>query len=770
MNSPLWRKLLDVDTIPSDAEHVVLAWEHSWPAWVWVLAVVACLGLAWWTYFHIDGRSWVRAALAVVRAAVLLFAIVLMSGPMLEMPQEHTEQDWVLILADRSSSMSIADVGASSARSTREGQLEEVIRNNADLWKSLGENRQVVWMGFNQRAFDLPFDPATGSVTLGEPSGWRTNLSAAMEQALQRAAARPLSGIVVLSDGRTGDPPTRALLRQLAQDTVHVSVVPLGSSNSSGDLAIRSVESPRRAFVRDRVPISVEIGRAGDASSRNGTVRLVDTSTGRELDAVELSKVGDDNRVMLSGEPQAPGEATWRVVIDGGGEDLIPDNNAQAFTIELIDRPLHVLYVEGYARWEYRYVKNLLVREDSIQSSVMLLSADRDFAQEGNAPITRLPRTAEEFADYDVIILGDVPSTFFSSEQLNLIRDQVALKGAGLLWIAGPRAMPSTYGGSELVDLLPLRGNLLLDQLPQQVNMVPTPLADRLGVLQMVTAEGKGWPVELTDPNLGWSSLRWAQAIEPGGLKPTAEVLAQTVQTFGAAPAPLIVHMRFGAGRVLYVATDEIWRWRYGRGELLPEQFWIQMVRMLGRESISGGSQGAVLTVEPQRIEVGRPALVRLRIEDAQLAAPGLSHLGGTVSTASGSADLELVRAEDVGAAEFVTTFTPDSAGDYTFSIDDPALGGLRPDATLIVENPDDEMRHPETDHPLLESLAQETGGRVLDPDNLKELLDPRVLPNRAVTTITSIRESIWNTPLALGLLVGLLTLEWIGRRLIRLT
>ena len=44
-----------------------------------------------------------------------------------------------------------------------------------------------------------------------------------------------------------------------------------------GDLAIRRVDAPRRAFVRDKVPVVVEIDRLGDAADGlRGKIQLVD--------------------------------------------------------------------------------------------------------------------------------------------------------------------------------------------------------------------------------------------------------------------------------------------------------------------------------------------------------------------------------------------------------------------------------------------------------------------------------------------------------------
>ena len=81
--------------------------------------------------------------------------------------------------------------------------------------------------------------------------------------------------------------------------------------------------------------------------------------------------------------------------------------------------------------------------------------------------------------------------------------------------------------------------------------------------------------------------------------------------------------------------------------------------------------------------------------------------------------------------------------------------------------DPDDELRRPETDHGLLADLASSTAGRVLDPADLDRL--PELLPNRSVRTLNPLTERIWDTPLFFGLVLLLATLEWVGRKVIRL-
>merc|ERR1711965_1201187 len=137
----------------------------------------------------------------------------------------------------------------------------------------------------------------------------------------------------------------------------------------------------------------------------------------------------------------------------------------------------------------------------------------------------------------------------------------------------------------------------------------PTPVAERLGVLRLADeASGEGWPEDLTDPTFGWSQLQWVQRIDRERIKPTAEILAEAVPVDDSISetTPLVITMRYGAGQILYVATDEIWRWRYGRGEQLYERFWVQLLRLLGREAVESDLSVRIVA-GPDRTELGRP-------------------------------------------------------------------------------------------------------------------------------------------------------------------
>jgi len=780
LNHPTVRWLLGIEGIPADTTSARVVFESALPGWAWFLVLCACFAVAWWSYARLRGSRGGRITLGALRAMLLVLVAVLLAAPALRIARETIEADWVVMLADRSRSMTIRDAGSPTAPVEREATLHSAVDGAQETWKKLAKGRQLVWLGFAGGAFDLSAALGVdGGVSLGEPAGDRTRLDDVLTQTLQRAAARPIAGIVVFTDGRTSAPPSRATIRRLQAAAARVFVVPLGSSEPRGDLAISKVDAPKRAFVRDEVPIEVEIERPNpEVDSAPATVKLVDVTSGAIIATTEVPAFAAGETVKsvtLLAKTDAAGQRDWRIELDAGPADLVAENNQRDARIEIVDRPLRVLYVDGYPRWEHRYLKNLLIRESTIDSSILMLSADRDFAQEGNMPIARLPRTQEEFALFDLIILGDVPSGYFTPEQIEAIRDQVAQRGTGLLWLGGERATPKSWEGTPLADLLPMRGPLAFPAVGAPVNMIATPTAAKLGLLKLGAGGGGGdaWPAELADPKVGWSRLEWAQNIPPEQLKPTAETLAFGVPVPGegasAASVPLVIAMKYGAGEVVYVATDEIWRWRYGRGERYTEQVWLPLVRMLGREALAGGGDAATVRAMPARVQLGQSVRLELVLNDARLTEGAAGRIEGAVSARITSPDgtrtteVELTRTGRAG--EFAVSVAPEDVGRHQVRIVSGVASGS--EVTFECDRPDEELRRAAADHLLLRQLAEDTGGSVLTPEQLSTL--PELLPKRSVVTEQATLDPLWDSPLALILLICLATTEWLGRRWLRL-
>jgi hypothetical protein len=761
--------LFDLGAIPGDATDLELTWARPMPGWAWFIAIVLAISFAIWSYSRLQGPGWGRGILATLRAIVILLVIAIIAGPQIRYPQEDVEQDVVMVLLDRSASMEIKDVTTDSGRVSRDDQLDELLLRSAETWSSLGERSELRWMGFGAGAYPLLTAAGETVPVLEEPIGWRTDLSASLQQALDGVASRPLSGLVIFSDGRSSSLPARTVIRRLQKDSIPIFTVPLGSPDPVLDVSINEVSAPRRAFVTDAIPVLVDIDSSGLPDNETVVVRLRDELTGQVLDRKTVEINEDLDGILMTANLEDPGDRTLVVDIETSIGDLIAENDTKKIDVEVVDRPIRVLYIEGYPRWEYRYLKNLLVREQSIESSVMLISADRDFAQEGNTPISRLPRTAEEFEQFDLILIGDVPSGFFSPEQLRLMSNQVAERGTGLFWIGGPRDTPSSWAGSPLDDLLPIRSPLDLERSGDSILVEPTPLSRQLGVLVLDPADPTGWASELSEASTGWSKLRSVQTIDPEQIKPTTEVLA-TGTSLDGETRPVLLSMRFGAGQVLYSAMDDVWRWRFGRGELLTERWWIGLVRMLARQALDTSGKSMELSIRPDEIIPGTAVRIQLSVIDERLASALSDNISLEIQDEEEQASIELELLRSDGSAEWSVDWFPDRIGKYQLKVMDPMLlaesRSMGPTSVDVIR-PDDEFRNPDADHQLLTDLAESTGGAVLDLDSLDSL--PSVLPNREVLVENPIIIPIWNTGVVFFLMLGFLTAEWIGRRLIRM-
>jgi len=765
-----------------------LTFVHPLPAWAIVLILVAAASAVWWSYRGLPGPRLSRVGLTVLRFLALTTLLLVAMGPMIEQTTIRTEPDWAMVLLDRSGSLDTRDVvepdtGALTARREQAGAM---LDRGREAWDALGDEKQLVWMGFSERARVLSRGPTPEPTVLARTPGTTTRLGEAIEAALDEAAARPVSGLVIASDGRSFDPIEPELLNRLTSAQIPIFAVPLGSGEPVQDLRIAQVEHPDAVFGEDIVPVRVRLGSAGftpaELAASGARVELVDHATGRVLDSAPIEPRHLDagggepgEWVSLRHTPDASGQRRFdvRIALSEAGmrADLNTTNNQAPVRLTVVDRPLRVLYVDGYPRWEHRYLKNLLLREESIVSSSLLLSASRRYIQEGDELIASIPSTLEGWEPFDVVILGDVRAGMFSPTQLSSLLAHIATRGAGVLWVAGPSATPSGWLETDLASLLPMRPDAGGSQpttgvWEQPVTMTASEEAARLGVLGL-GEDGAGWSPRLSDPQTGWSRLQWALQLDESSFKPGVSVLATARPVDDGDQAPIVTLMRYGAGRSALVGTDEIWRWRYGRGEDLPERFWLPLIRVLGRGTVERRAAPASLSVSPQSPEPGTPAQVTLRLFDQ-----------ATIDTTPGQVTLviESVSAADEpalvtlrGSGDIRTgTWVPEQPGGYTISPQglDLALAQVRTQAQVL--NRSDEQRLLDTDHQLLASLAEQTGGRVVVPGDFGSI--PGLLPNRTRTIASPPRQaSLWDRPVVLILLIVLLTGEWVGRRILRL-
>ena len=250
---------------------------------------------------------------------------------------------------------------------------------------------------------------------------------------------------------------------------------------------------------------------------------------------------------------------------------------------------IRVLYIEGAIRPEYKFLRRALSIDPNVQLiSLVRVQKDRFFSHGAidGKKLPGLPRSDEDFRMFDVIILGDLDSTYLTRDQMGKLRKFVK-DGGGLLMIGGRNSFgPGGYAGTDLEAALPV-----------VVGKRSQP-RDKAAFLPMLTASGRKRPIlkGLSKYFPGPASTRPAakdvQLPDLRGCttvvraKPGAAVLAVHPTRRNKHGRLVVLAVRdFGAGRSAAFTADSTWQWylrlRGLRAKAPYRLFWGQMIRWL---------------------------------------------------------------------------------------------------------------------------------------------------------------------------------------------
>lgn len=244
---------------------------------------------------------------------------------------------------------------------------------------------------------------------------------------------------------------------------------------------------------------------------------------------------------------------------------------------------LRVLYVEGSPRYEYHHLVSMLTRSADLVAQGWLVSADPGWEQahsEGVAPLGSLPRTIEELASYDVILVGDVaienPGSWYQA-----LREYVH-GGGGLGFIAGEKNFVEQVVEARIGDLLPV----VLD-VEAWKHVWRSPRLGREQPISVPAGEGLHPVLRVGESDVEsrriFDSLRFFNAVVVRATKKSGTTILEGSMAFhGPGLFPIAAVGSPGKGRTFFLATDDTWWWRRGQGVEFHQRFWHNVVRFLG--------------------------------------------------------------------------------------------------------------------------------------------------------------------------------------------
>jgi uncharacterized membrane protein len=775
---------------------------------LWNLVLMAALAaLVVYVYRREGHTRRLRITLGIIRGLLLGMVLLLLNRPIVSLGQSRTEPSVLAVMVDDSLSMRVHDGGdsrttaAAEAPSRLEAVQQLLTDHDAALLRELARRHTVRLFRFDSDAEPIAAvssvggrtnataaaQPAAAALRSLQPDGQSTAVLPSILSVLQDLQGQRLAAVVLLTDGRDvpGRPASDALDALKSYGT-KVYPIAVGSDAAPRTLEVQSVVAEDTAFKDDLVNVKASIRSSGYERGRPVRVVLKDARTGAVLTGPDGAPAAQT--VNLQSGQSASVELQWKATDIGQHElvveaarqpgELDDSGNARSVSVAVLDAKISVLYVDGYPRWEYRYLKNELLRDKTMTVSCLLTSADADFAQEGSMPITRFPDSIGELMDYDVVVIGDVDPRYFSDQQLQLISDFVSRKGGGFAMVAGPRFSPQAYRGTAIEPVLPVNISRVAaadpdESIPAGFRPVLTPLGADSSIFRFFADRQQNQSYLANDLQPIFWYCRGVVA-KPG----VGEVYAEHPTDVGpdGHKAALLVLGRFGAGRTLFSAIDDSWRWRFYTGESVFDTYWVQQLRYLAR-SRKIGQRKLALAAGQSEYELGQPVRLTLRVLDPVLLQQLPDAVSVQVLDAAGEpvATQTLTRAAagagtagtSGGAAPsdlYTGSFTADRVGKFTLRLPPIAASVGMMEAPLEVSLPRLELADPRVDRTSLARLAAETGGKPIHWDTAAAQLLTIPSAEKVIPVVTA--QPLWDAPVVMGLFVVLIGAEWVARKM----
>jgi hypothetical protein len=793
----LWRQIErwalgeSLSDLPAGIETSI---EHTWPfaPWLMLLLVIGSALLVVGVYLRERGNlgHWGRILLTSLRLGIVGVLLLMLYGWMIE--RHRTDLPDIVVMLDDSESMGLADHYDSSqdhselARRLAALKLGDptrlnlarllLLENDASLVTQLSQryNLKFYLMGSSarQQSDDVKeLGASLAQLSATQPS---SRLGNCLRDVLEAQRGRPTAAIVLLTDGITTEgKPLSDAAQYARRKAIPLFLIGLGNDKPPRDLAVGDLLVDDVAFVNDLLNFDFTLTSAGFAGSATVRLKRQGESAPLAQQRVTLPAGGGTQSLRLAHRPDKKGEFEYIIEVDPREGEANLQNNSISRKVTVSEETIRVLLVQAYPSYEFRFLKTMLERELNKTEPAhggergfrtVLQEADLEYAATDKSAERVFPVSREELFKYDVLILGDMNPSFLSASVMNNIYEFVTVRGGGVVFIAGPKYMPTDFRGTPLEPLLPM--DLDTTIVPDPDAVIKDSFRPRLTPLgqtspQMQLADSPADNIRLWQEKL--TPLRWYIACPD--LRPGVRVLAEhPTATAGGRGLPIITLQFIGAGKVVFQMTDETYRWRFRVGDLYFARYWIQTIRYLSRSRLLGQSRAAELTTDRTEYRRGDPVRLRVRFFDDRLA-PAQDDGVAVVLEQEGSQRKHLVLHRDAtNRGIFAGTAGNLRDGKYRVWLATPTVEGPPPAQNFTITAPPGELARTQMDIADLKLAAKTSAGRFYTLATAGNLLDD--LPRGRQVRIESLPPMpLWNSPLLASLFVALLGSEWLLRK-----
>ena len=712
------------------------------------LAIVMFYGRVTTTSTAID-----RAVLSATRTAVLAVLLLALFQPVLVVSNPASRTGVVGILLDDSLSMRVPDhEGEPRANFTRMVfQPEE-----GAVTQALSRRFELRFFRFAERAEPL----AVGDSM--DFSGRRTDLAKALESVREELSRLPAAALVVVSDGAiTEATPLDEVLSDFQSAGIPITVVSVGQTSFLRDVEITRVSMPRRTLKGTSIVADVVLTHTGYDNER---VKLLVEDDGQLVAVEEFDLIPNQptQTVRMRFTVREGGSRQLRFHVSPFADELLGENNVRHSVLSVEDRRERILYFEGEPRFELKFIRRAVAKDDNLQVVSLLRTAENKFYRLGIDESHELaggfPERPEELFGYRGVILGSIEASYFSGDQLQLIADFVSRRGGGLLVLGGSRALArGGYATTPVAELLPvILEAKRMSAFRADVLVQPTP-AGRSHALARLAPEGT--------VGLPWERLPPLTVLHPlYRARPGASTLLEGRAPGLPAPITILAEQRFGRGRTLVLNVQNSWQWQMHRDMPLEDQTHETLWRQLLRWLVQSVPERITINVGSGHVSPNETVEISAEVLDASFTPLNNTKVQLVLTTPIGDR-LSLPMAWDPSQdGVYRARFSPEHTGVYEATVegrfDDGTLTSTVPVPVGAV-TPDHygaQMREV-----VLRRVAEHTGGRFYTSADVSSLADE--IPTNESGPAVVERLPLWDVPAGFLLLLTMIGFEWVYRR-----
>lgn len=779
----------------------LLAGENTQAVWLAVLAfqVAAAVGVLYAAVYAYLGPGRIAALMALRCGAIGVLMLILFKPALQFTPHVERVRFVLPVLVDSSGSMLTADQAGPPER------YDHAVKLLDEQRERLEEHFKVRWHHFGTELGTVDSLEDLANVRIDDPTAG-TNIAAAITAAAGEHSRDRLAGVLLISDGLHNAKTPLDEAAKKAGTPIYTAGIgspdePEGRQGGKRNVEIVAIDAPMDVSRNDLATLNVRIRLTG-MKGRSAELNLAEPDSD-EPKRYTLQAESNDHTETI--------EVRWRPADTGGTRPMGTGHSEirrLTFTVPVVEgeisphdneRQLHVLvtlpgirvlYVEGAIRPEYKFLRRRIDSDPDVQFLGMVRISDTSFWSYGSIDgqrLDQLPRTDKDFSLFDVLILGDLDSSFLTRQRMARIRKFVN-DGGGLVMMGGHHSFgPGGYGGTDIEAVLPVTVG------PRNQPQETTEFLPKL------TAAGEDHPIFegvadcLATPSrpqpkddavqlrklLGCVTVVGAK--DQGG----AEVLAvHPSRRNDAGPLVVLAVQQVGKGRTAALTADTTWRWfmpmRAIDADGPYQRFWAQIIRWLAHVDTTAreAAPSVVLRQDRACVRANQDVRVTARVQQAKGAVARETTVKLDVVDEAGKtvAGVQLKPTDDKDV--FAATYSPTEDGTFSLKVTaaDKAgkeLGADELPLAVVTPSTDIETKHTARNAKILKDISAASGGLAYDAQRLSDLVDhliefrdkrpPEPQPE-IIKAFYLFGDRSGFTALFL-ILVALLTAEWLLRR-----